>query len=166
VLLDQAFDGLASTGSDHPIRVSVLGTLSEILIEQGAWEQASAVMREVLDLCIGRSGVNHASSIAAKGDLASVLFALGNSAEAARLESEAVESARIHLGNKHPVSAALAWNRMRRCDDRGDPDTAKRILINDLLWLLSANDEELDDDQQTVKEMLAERLKWNSSPRC
>src|SRR5579871_5287081 len=92
-LLDQALEGLATTGSSHPVRADVLCTLGEILIDQGYWEPASVVLREVHDLCVQRSGPSHPSAIAAKGDLASVLFELGDSAEAARLESEAVEHA-------------------------------------------------------------------------
>ena len=77
ILLDQALDGLTSTGSEHPIRGDILCKLSEILIEQGEWERASAILREVLQLCIRGAGAGHPSTIAAKGDLASVLFAAG-----------------------------------------------------------------------------------------
>jgi tetratricopeptide (TPR) repeat protein len=166
MLLDQALAGLTSTGSEHPIRGDILCTLSEILIEQGEWERASAILREVLELCIRRSGAGHPSSIAAKGDLASVLFAAGDSVEATQLESEAIDSARSYLGKEHPVRSVLAWNRLRRCDDAGDAEAAGRILVNDLLWLLSANDAGLDTDQQTIKTMLAKRLNWSSAPRC
>jgi tetratricopeptide (TPR) repeat protein len=165
-LLDQALDRLAVSGSEHPIRADVLCTLGEILIEHEQWERAGAVMGEVLDLCIRRFGESHPSSIAAMGDLSSVLFESGNLVEATRLQSEAVAYARVHLGKEHPVSSVLEWNRVRRSDDLADAETAKRILIDDLLWLLSADEMALDEDQQTIREMVAERLNWNTAGRC
>ncbi|HEY7339157.1 MAG TPA: tetratricopeptide repeat protein [Bryobacteraceae bacterium] len=165
-LLDRTLDGLASTGSQHPIRRDVLCTLGQILIEHEQWGQAGVVMGEVLEVCIGRFGENHPSSIAAMGDLSSILFESGNLAEATRLQSEAAERARVHLGMEHPVSSVLAWNRVRRSDDLADADTAKRILTDELLWLLSADETALDEDQRTIRGMVADRLNWNTAARC
>src|SRR5258707_533690 len=85
-ILDQALNGLAcSSDPDHPVRQDLLSTLAEILVEQGHWEHAKAIYSEVLKLSILRSGENHPSSLAAKGDLAMVLFELGQTNEATRI---------------------------------------------------------------------------------
>jgi hypothetical protein len=166
-ILDQALNGLASsTRPDHPVRLEILSTLAEILVEQSQWEHAAVIYREVLDLCIRRSGENHPSSLAAKGDLAMVLFELGQTGEATRIESQACEGARIHLGRTHPVSCVLAWNRALRCETNGDADAARSIVVGELAWLLAEADETLAADQQTIRTMLAKRLNWGSASVC
>jgi len=118
-LLDQALDGLAcSVDRDHPVRTDLLSTLGEIMVQQAHLEQAALIYREVLDLSIRHSGENHPSALAAKGDLAAVLFELDLEEEATRLETQACEGARIHLGKTHPVSCVLAWNRATTTGDR------------------------------------------------
>ena len=66
------------------------------------WKQAGVILREVLDCYVRRSGANHASSLAAKGSLATALFDLGHEEEARSLEREAFDGARLHLG-KTPI---------------------------------------------------------------
>jgi tetratricopeptide (TPR) repeat protein len=166
-LLDQALDALAlSSQSEHPVRTDVLCTLGEIMLEQAQWEQASRIYREVLEYCVRRSGGNHASSLAAKGDLAFVLFELGAEREADQLEREAFENARIHLGKTRPVSCVLAWNRAVRRENGGDVDSARTIFVNELLWLLAENDDKLAADQKTIRAMLAKRLNWDAPRVC
>jgi hypothetical protein len=49
--------GLASSPElDHPVRMDVMSTLAEILVEPSQRERASVIYREALDLCIRRSG--------------------------------------------------------------------------------------------------------------
>jgi tetratricopeptide (TPR) repeat protein len=166
-ILDQALNGLASSPEpDHPVRLDVLNTLAEILVEQSQWEHASLIYREVLDLCIRRSGENHSSSLAAKGDLAMVLFELGQTHEATLIESQAYEGARLHLGRTHPVSCVLAWNRALRFETNGDADTARSIVVGELAWLLAQADDTLAADQQMIRTMLAKRLNWGSARIC
>ena len=59
------------------------------------------ILREVLECRVRYAGTNHPDSLAAKGDLAAVLFELGQDEEAGWLESDALESARTHLGKTH-----------------------------------------------------------------
>jgi tetratricopeptide (TPR) repeat protein len=166
-LLDQALDALAlSSQSEHPVRMDVLCTLGEIMLEQAQWEQASRIYREVLEYSVRRSGANHASSLRAKGDLAFALFEMGADKEAAQLEQEAFENAQVHLGKTHPVSSVLAWNRAVRYENSGDMDSARAIVVNELLWLLAENEDELAADQKTVRAILAKRLNWDAARVC
>ena len=136
------------------------------MVEQGNWEQAESIYREILDCCIRRSGSNHESSLAAKGDLVVVLFESGKTAEASEIERDASDRARRYLGRTHSVTCVLAWNRALRLEDDGEPDSARAILLNDLLWLLSEDENELQTDQRALKAMLAKRWGWDTARAC
>jgi hypothetical protein len=78
--------------------------------------------------------------LAAKGDLALVLFELRQSEEAIRLEGETYAAARARLGTMHPVSGVLAWNRALRRETCGEFDLARAIVVDELSWLLTKDD--------------------------
>jgi hypothetical protein len=164
-VLDQALSGMTPTlERDHPERIELLCTLGEILLEQRLPEQCEAIFREIVECCTRRGGENHPSALAAKGDLAIVFFELGKEREAATLEQEAAESAPTHLGTSHPVSCVLAWNRALRHRKCGDPSSARRIVISELVWLLAEEASSLGPDQNSIRTMLAEELNWDTAP--
>jgi hypothetical protein len=72
----------------HPVRLELLGTLGELLLEQRHPQQSAGIFGELKDCCTRHSGPNHPSSLAAKGDLAVALFAMGKTEEAESLEKE------------------------------------------------------------------------------
>ena len=166
-LLDQVLDRLRSSRApEDPTRVDMLSTLAKILFEQRHLERASIIQREVLEWRVRHSGVNDPASLEAKGDLAVILFELGQYGEAAALEEETFDTARIHLGKTNPISCVLAWNRALRQERGGDPDSARRIIVSELVWLLAEDPSCLDTDQNTVRSMLAERLNWDIARTC
>jgi tetratricopeptide (TPR) repeat protein len=166
-VLDQALDGMSSScPPDHPIRSDLLCTLGEIMADQGNWEQAASIYREILDGCTKRSGPNHESSLAARGDLAAVLFESGKAKEAGEMERDASDCAGIYLGKTHPVTCILAWNRAQRLENEGDADSARAILVNDVFWLLSEDENQLQTDQKAIRGMLAKRLGWDAARVC
>ncbi len=165
-LLEQAIESIACSGPDHPVRSDLLCTLAEIMVEQARWDRAATLYRQVLEDSVRRFGSQHPSSLTAKGDLALVLFELGEATEARELERDASESARKHLGNKHPVTCVLAWNRARRLEDNGDRAAARTIFVDDLAWLLTEEDANLETDHHAVKAMLAQRWGWQSPAVC
>jgi hypothetical protein len=148
------------------MRGDLLSTLGEIMFEQDHVKQAGVVRREVLESRVRHRGANHADTLAAKGDLAAVLFVLGEEEEAARLEHEACESARAHLGKNHPVACVLAWNRALSYERCGDFDSAQKVIVKELVWLLAEDPARLEPDQSTLRTMLAERLNWDSARAC
>jgi tetratricopeptide (TPR) repeat protein len=162
-LLDRATSCL---GGDHPLRIEVLSTLGEMAFEQRRLERAGAIHREVLEQRVRHAGADHPLALAAKADLAAVLFKLGQEEEASGLEREAFESARTHLGKNHSVTCVLAWNRALGYEGRGDLDSAKKILAEELTWLLAEDPSGLETDQNIVRGMLAERLNWDSASAC
>jgi len=166
-LLDQALDFAASIpANDTPVRVDLLSTLGEILFEQRHLDQAEAIQREVLEHRIRISGPDHSASLEAKGDLAAMLYELGQDDEAGRFEGEAFEGARAHLGKAHPVTCVLAWNRALSCERSGDPDSARSIIVNELAWLLSADPSCLEPDQRIIRAFLERRLNWAKASPC
>jgi tetratricopeptide (TPR) repeat protein len=166
-LLEEVLDRATShLGIEHPLRVEILASLGEMMFEQHRLEQAGEIHRELLESRIRHAGANHPSALAAKGDLAAVLFELGHEEEAAGLEREASESALAHLGKCHSVTCVLAWNRALNYERRGDPDSAKRIFTEELVWLLAEDPSRLEQDQNIVRSMLAERFNWDSAKAC
>jgi tetratricopeptide (TPR) repeat protein len=166
-LLMQARDRLKPTlGEAHPARVEMLHTLGQIAFEQGQLQEAADIFREVLECDIRRSGPNDPKSLEAKGDLAAVLFELGQHEEAETLEREACQSARLHLGLSHSVTTILSWNRALSFERRGDLDSARRLFIKELSWLLGEDPRSLEPGQNIIRNMLAERLRWNVAPAC
>jgi hypothetical protein len=133
-----------SLGKDHPINTDVLRTLGRIMFGLGHLEQACAICREVLESRVRQNGSNHPSSIEAESDLAAVLFETGQQDEPERLEHQAYEMARQHLGKTHFLTTALAWNRAIKYERSGDMDAAKDIIIT----------------------MLAGRLDWDGARSC
>jgi|SRR5579863_2063517 len=166
-LLDQALNDLTSSlGPGHPFRGDMLKTLANILYEECCLEPAAVVQRELTEWWILRGGANHPNSLEAKGSLAAILFELGQDQEAGRLEQDAFNSARTYLGQFHPVTCVLAWNLALRRGRRGDPDSQRRIVVNELVWLLAQDPSCLDTDQNAVRSMLTERLNWNVTKIC
>jgi len=166
-LLDQALDRLTSTPEEkHPERVELLCVLGEILLEQQCVKQASVIYREAVACCVRIRGLIHPSSVAAKGDLATVLFELGEEKEAIGLEKEALETALTHLGKTHPVTSVIAWNQALRYQRAGDSDSARKTLLDQLVWLLAEEPSSLDADQHSIRTMLAAQLNWDSPVVC
>jgi tetratricopeptide (TPR) repeat protein len=166
-LLTQARDRLKTAlGEAHPARVEMLHTLGQIVLEHGQVAEAADIFREVLECDIRHAGPNDARSLEAKGDLAAVLFELGHDVEAETLEREACLSARQHLGLSHAVTTILAWNRALSFERRGDLESARDLFVNDLSWLLREDPSSLEPGQNIIRNMLAERLRWNAARAC
>jgi tetratricopeptide (TPR) repeat protein len=166
-VLDQVLAHLNSSFEpEYPLRIDVLSTFGEILFGQGHLELAGSIWREVLESRVRQSGANHPNSLEAKGDLATVLFELGEEEEAARLEQEAFETARVHLGKTHPVACVLAWNRALTHERFQDPDSARSIVVAELVWLLAEDPSTLGRAQNTIRSLVSKRLNWDSAKAC
>jgi tetratricopeptide (TPR) repeat protein len=140
--------------------------MGEILLACGHLDDAKATYREAAEWCNRCSDTGHAPLLTAKSDLATVLFELGENEEAIRLEQEAFESARIHLGKTQPVTCVLAWNRALSHERLGDPDSARRILVNHLVWLPAEDPGSLATTQNTIRNLICERLQWDRASVC
>lgn len=161
--LDQALGTLDQDLDAHP---GILDTLAQILLDQGQWDQAARVLRDLSDLCVKRFGALHPASLSAKGDLAEVLFDLGEESDARAIETEAYENARVHLGHTHPVCCVMVWNRVMRCERAGDYESARKLVSNHLTWLLAASEDRLDADQKAIRDLLARRFSWDTVTSC
>ena len=127
---------------------------------------AVALLNQALHCLTSSLATNHPATLAAKGDLAAVLFELGREEDAGSLELEAFESARTHLGKTHSVTCVLAWNRAMNCERFGDHDAAREVISNELTWLLTEDPTRLEEDQNIIRSMLATRLNWDHATTC
>ena len=81
--------------------MSSSGALVELAIamgDAGDVDGGIALLQEALDCATSSLGANRPESLAAKGDMAAVLFELGPEEEASSLEREAFEGARTYFG--------------------------------------------------------------------
>ena len=153
-------------GADHLDTLGIAYQLAIALREAGDPDGAAGMLHQALELLISTVGVNHPKSLAAKGDLAAVLFELGRDAEAGVLEREAFESAQAHLGKTHSVTNVLAWNRALNYERSGDLDSARNVFTQELSWLLVEDPSGLETDQNAIRGMLADRLNWDGAKAC
>ena len=165
-LLDRALDQPSASVLEHPIQIDLLSTMVKIMFEQHYFEQACAIQREVLELRVRDSGADHPRSIEAKVDLAAILFELGQDKEAATHEEEAFESARKFLGKTHSVTCVLAWNRAVSHERRGDLESARNVIVDELAWLLTEGPSCLDSELSTIRALLSKRLNWDAATAC
>jgi hypothetical protein len=150
----------AQFGPFHPHTIGAVNRLATAFWKAGDTNRAVGLLDQALD------GMASSSSLAAEGDLAVVLFELGKANEASEIERDASDRARMHLGKTHPVTCVLAWNRALRLEGHGDADSARAIIANDLLWLLSEDESELQTDHKAVKAMLGKRWDWDTARVC
>ena len=153
-------------GPDHLETLRVTHQLALALWRVGDLDGAAGTLHQALERFTSTVGVNHPKSLAAKGDLAAILFDLGRDAEAGLLEREAFESACTHLGKTHSVTNVLAWNRALNYERSGDLDSARNVFTQELSWLLVENPSGLEADQNAIRGMLADRLNWDGAKAC
>jgi Tetratricopeptide repeat len=153
-------------GRHHSETLGIAHTLAISLWHVGDVQSAATILNQAVASLTSSFGTHHPATLAAKGDFAALLFELGRDAEASSLELEAFEMARTHLGKAHAVTTVLAWNRAINCERYGNLDAAGEIVRNELTWLLARQHTELDEDQNIIRGMLVERLKWDDAPIC
>ena len=85
-VLDQILDVAADAAEPLDLLgINALHTLGKILFEERHVEQAYAIHRDVLEFHVRRCGSTQPDTLAAKGDLATVLFERGDKEESQRL---------------------------------------------------------------------------------
>lgn len=151
---------------DHPGRIDLLNVLWKIMFEQKNFDVATLILREICGLSAAHGGEEHPDTLSAQGDLAIVLFYSGHQDEAVALGLDALEKARIHLGLRDRVTCVLAWNRALLCECRNDPETARNIAREDLIWLLAEDGERLDPDLRQIQAWLMDRFNWDAASAC
>ena len=153
-------------GPHHSQTLAIAHTLAISVWHVGDVQNAATILNQAVACLTSSFGTNHPATLAAKGDFAAILFELGRDADAGSIELEAFQIARAHLGKAHAVTTVLAWNRALNCERYGDLEAAGEILRNELTWLLAQQPSELEEDQNIIRSMLAERLKWDDAPLC
>ena len=163
-LLDTALQSFSDL--DHPGRIDLLNVLWKIMFEQKAFEVAREILEEICGFSARQCGEEHPDTLSARGDLAIVLFYSRREDEAVALGLSALETARTRLGSKNRVTCVLAWNRALLCERRNDPETARTVAREDLLWLLAEDRDRLDPDLREIQEWLIDRFNWDAASVC
>jgi len=79
-LLERAVRDLGHhLGADHDLRLQAIVALRDLLVEQGDYERAASVQKELLECQIQRLGNDHPDALAARAHLARLLLNNANS---------------------------------------------------------------------------------------
>jgi hypothetical protein len=97
-------------------------------------------------------------------NLAGTLEAQGKLEGARKIHEQVLEIRYRVLGAEHPDTSISAWNLLNTRSDMGDVDEAKKILENDLVWLLDRDPESLGADQRKIREMIIRRFQGAARP--
>jgi hypothetical protein len=97
-------------------------------------------------------------------NFAETLRDMGELEGARKIHEQVMEIRRRVLGAKHPDTSTSAWNLLIILIKMGDVDESKKILKNDLVWLLDRDPESLGADQRKIREMIIRILPGADQP--
>ncbi|KAF2820864.1 TPR-like protein, partial [Ophiobolus disseminans] len=104
------------------------GQVAEANTRAGNWEEATPLLRTLLEEVIALGGELHAEVIVIKNQLALTLADLGSWAEAVRIQKEIVETQIERLGEKHPVTLQFQASLLQSLIELGDYDAAEELM--------------------------------------
>lgn len=116
-------------GEDHPDTLNLLNELSVALAGQGRWEEASAVLRDLIDRQARVKASADPETITARASLGSILEKLGRPGEAEPLLRAAYEDSRRLLGTDHPTTRGAASNLASTLQDLGRLGEAEPLYL-------------------------------------
>lgn len=90
-----------------------------------------------------------------QSDLSKALMVLGRIPLCTDLALDAVDEAALHLGDRHPVTAAMADNACRMLHITGAREEAMTLFDSRLRWLLEAAPDDLSDELRSVRDYLS-----------
>jgi len=97
-------------------------------------------------------------------NLSLTLRAQGELEGARKIQEQVLEITRRVLGAEHPYTSMSAWNLLNTLGEMSDMDEAKKILDNDLVWLLGRDPESLGAYQGQIWKMIIRMLQGADRP--
>jgi len=64
------------------------------------------------------------------------------------------------------VTWVLAWHRTLSYERAHDSESARRMIVDELAWLLAEAPDRLGTDQSVIRAILVERLNWDAASAC
>ena len=141
-------------GMDHLDTLTAMGNLGQILQAQGDLVSARLYAQQVLDTRRHVLSEEHPDTITARNNLATISYAQGDFVGARLFAQQVLDTRRRILGERHPDTSGAAWNLFQILGATGEPEPAVRLLVNDLLWLLAEDPEQLGATQREIAGMV------------
>jgi tetratricopeptide (TPR) repeat protein len=141
-------------GEEHPDTLNSLNNLAEALRACGDFVGAQEMQERVLGARRRILGDEHPATLITKQNLATTLWAQGKYGPAEELEQQVLTVKRRVLGEQHPSTSIAAWHLYITLRGSGKVAEARRVLKENLLWLLERDPETLTKNQQEYREQL------------
>lgn len=151
-------------GEDHLHTLSSLNNLATILLAQGDLVGAQFYAQKALDTSRRVLGEGHPGTLTALNNLGQILQDQGDLVGARLRAQQALNMRRRVLGNRHPDTTISAWNLFQILREMGEHKPADRLLVNDLLWLLAEDPEQLGAAQREIAGMVRQATVRPDSP--
>ncbi|MCH8028683.1 MAG: toll/interleukin-1 receptor domain-containing protein [Candidatus Dadabacteria bacterium] len=143
-------------GEEHPDTLTSMNNLAGTLGAQGDLNGARELQEKVLEIAKRVLGEEHPDTLTSMNNLAGTLRAQGDLKGARELQEKVLETHKRVLGERHTDTTISAWNLFLLHSELKDMDSAKRVLQNDIRWLLNEDPVNLSADQQYVRDQVAQ----------
>ncbi|WP_338416079.1 toll/interleukin-1 receptor domain-containing protein [uncultured Sphaerotilus sp.] len=137
-------------GEDHPDTLTALNNLAAISHAQGDLVGARLYAQQVLDTMRRVLGEDHPDTLTALNNLGQILQAQGDLVGARLYAQQVLDTRRRVLGERHPDTSIAAWNLFQILRVMEEPGPSAQSLVNDLLWLLAEDSEQLGAAQRQI----------------
>ena len=142
-------------GEEHPDTLTAVSNLAVAIGTQGDLNKAISSYRDLLNICTRIHGKEHPETIRCMSNLAFYLGQDGKLAEAIKLCEKVFEIRKRQMGTKNYSTTEAAWNLFCALNEKKEHHGAKRILREELLWLLKADVNILHPKQKYYREQIA-----------
>lgn len=132
----------------------LLGWVGQHDYQQGAYDQARNAFQRALDTRRRVLGEDHPHTLSSLSNLAAILQAQGDLVGARRYAEQVLGTMRRVLGERHPDTSGAAWNLFTMLVSMDEHEPAVQLLVNDLLWLLAEDPEQLGAAQRQIARMV------------
>lgn len=151
-------------GEDHPNTLTSLSNLGLILHYQGDLIGARRYAEQALDTRRRVLGEDHPGTLSSLNNLALILKDQGDLVGARLYAQQVLDTSRPTLGERHPDTSVAAWNLFTMLATMNEHKSAVQLLVNDLLWLLAEDPEQLGAAQRQIAGMVRAAIGAGSDP--
>ena len=136
-------------GPLHARTLTIKATLGRILISQERPDAAAELLAPVVGALRAKLGDSHQATLVALNNYGKALALLQRQSEARALLEEAVRSQRQKKLPRDWLLARFALNLAETCIALGDDAAARKILLEDLSWLLTETNPQFQGEKAT-----------------
>lgn len=146
----------SSLGSEHSLTRTAMKNLAITLSKRGELVKGQELLEAALALDRDAFGDEHLDTLDTMHNLANNRHNRGDLVGAEALMVHVFRLYQKQLGPEHPRTTAAAWGLLLIYADGKDPESANRVLQDELAWLLNRDVSTLTHQQRNIRAALAE----------